>query len=58
MYGYANSFNITAICAYFAIAASSPSACVGSNITLTANASGGTAAYAYAWTAGPQLQRM
>ncbi|MBP7809389.1 MAG: gliding motility-associated C-terminal domain-containing protein [Bacteroidia bacterium] len=35
------------------ITASTPSACVGTNITLTANASGGTAAYNYAWSAGP-----
>lgn len=35
------------------ITASSPSVCVGSNITLTANAGGGTPNYNYLWTAGP-----
>ncbi len=35
------------------IASSSPTACAGSNITLTATASGGTPNYNYQWTAGP-----
>jgi gliding motility-associated-like protein len=35
------------------IASSSPSACVGSNITLTATAAGGTSSYNYLWTSGP-----
>ncbi len=35
------------------IVASSPSACVGNSIQLSANGSGGTAPYAYAWSNGP-----
>jgi gliding motility-associated-like protein len=35
------------------IQAGSPSACVGSQVVLTGNASGGTAPYAYSWSGGP-----
>lgn len=35
------------------IAASSPSACVGTSVTFTANTSGGTPGYSYAWLGGP-----
>lgn len=36
-----------------AVAASSPSACANSSISLTANTSGGTAGYSYSWVSGP-----
>lgn len=36
------------------IIASTLTACVGSNITFTANNTGGTPGYSYTWTAGPQ----
>ncbi|MES2704861.1 MAG: T9SS type B sorting domain-containing protein, partial [Bacteroidota bacterium] len=35
------------------IAASAPSVCVGSNITLTASLAGGNPAYSFTWTGGP-----
>jgi gliding motility-associated-like protein len=38
------------------IVASSPTACAGTNITFTANTSGGTAGYTYTWTGGPNTQ--
>lgn len=36
-----------------ALVASSPSACAGTSISLTANTSGGTAGYTYSWASGP-----
>lgn len=38
-----------------ALTVSSSSACLGTGITFTAVASGGTPAYTYTWTAGPQV---
>jgi gliding motility-associated-like protein len=40
------------------ISSSSPSACLGTSILLTANSSGGTPAYTYTWSGGPSTNTM